>query len=132
MSRAVRLEADGTLKLAETDVTEQIITFLRFHGWLCVRTPATKIRLPSGQWTTIFPEGHPDWICARPIDYGHTDFFYLELKARRAKTAAHRKRAQAAFAADAEMAGMACYRAPDKHDDPFEHFQDWYAKLYGI
>jgi hypothetical protein len=128
---SVMLEKDGSLKLSEADVTQQIKDYLEMRGWKMIRTAADKVVHVSGRWTTPFEAGHPDWICVRPVkEIGQTEFFYLEIKARNGKTSKKRAALQAAFAQGAKAIGFAVCRMPDNLDDPFGHFVSWYQAMY--
>jgi hypothetical protein len=128
---SVLLEKDGSIKLSEADVTQQIKDYLAMRGWKMIRTAADKVVHVSGRWTTPFEIGHPDWICVRPVqEIGRADFFYLETKARRGKTSKKRAALQAAFAQGALAIGFAVCRMPDGLDDPYGHFVSWYQAMY--
>jgi hypothetical protein len=129
MSRVLALKRDGTLKVSETQVCEQITDYLRLHGWTCIRTPATRVRARKGYFW-IFEAGHPDYICVRPVESGRTDFFYAELKAPDAKTNKDRAVKQAMFAEEKTHQGFLCYRAPDGKTDKLEHFKAWYQTQF--
>jgi hypothetical protein len=125
MSKPLTLDDAGNLKLAESQVSEQINDLLRAHGWECIRTPATKVKYPSGQWGWIFEEGHADWLCVRPVRTGLVEMFYREDKARKGKTSAERRAKQHAWAEERRHHGYLVCSIP--HDvDGLEWFKLWY------
>ncbi len=133
--KALKLDKDGNLKLSEQDVTGRIIGFLEAERWDCLRTPATKVRYPSGGWGWIFEEGHPDYICTRPVGGGYAaaalvQLFYLELKRPDASTHKRRLDKQREFTEAKTRAGYLCYRAPDQEHEQFDLFKEWYEELF--
>lgn len=130
--RPLKLNKDGSLKLIEADVSETILDFLRAHRFEVVRTPATRVRYPSGQWGWIHEAGHPDYICLRPdgVGTGKGDIFYMELKAPQAKTNKQRKAAQAEFARVKREQGFLCYLPPDSEADQYVRFVRWFNEHF--
>jgi hypothetical protein len=133
--KPLKLDDKGRLKVDEVETAKAILDFLRAEGWDCLRTPASRIRYPSGQWGWIFEEGHADYICTRPIEPRRSsrvaiEFFYLETKAPDARTHKERLDKQREFAEAKTLRGYLCYRAPEGEHDQFEVFLEWYNRYF--
>jgi hypothetical protein len=128
--KALALNPDGSLKLLEADVSKQIIMYLEANGFHAIRTPATKIRYPSGKWGKIFEAGFADYIFVRPRLWGQADFFYAELKRPKASTEKKHMTRQAEWERVKSIQGFLVYRAKDSEPDQLEAFKAWFGRHY--
>ena len=113
-------------KLLESAVSKQINGLLAAHGWECHRTPSDKMQTAAGHWVRIYPEGHADWLCTRPVESGTVDMFYREDKGERARTAKDRKAMQLAWAEQMSHRGYLVWTCPENCADPYGEFTKWY------
>ena len=92
MSRPLKLDKRGKIRLTEADVTAQCIDWLRAERWTCKRQHVGKF-VPLSHLShfeeqrptviTIGEAGDPDWLVMRPAGWPvrqRADVFYLELK----------------------------------------------------
>jgi hypothetical protein len=124
--RALKLDSDGHLSVREAELQSTITDFLRLYRWEVVVTNASDQRRNGAPSHNA---GTADLLAIRPAgEPGKLEGFWAELKRRKARTAKHRRATQAAFEADMSQRGFLCYRCPDGHPDPWQHFQDWFKE----
>ena len=108
-------------KLTESHVERSIVDFLSLDGWICRKTEenySERKRKRTGE------SGMPDRQCVR---YGigvACEMFWLELKSRKGKTAAHQK----AWHAAERARGALVVVAHQDFEPSIEGFAAWYRQ----
>lgn len=85
MTKALKLDKRGKLRLSEADVTKQCIDWLQAHGWTAIRRHVGTFTAGSGRLVKLGEKGDPDWLIYCPWEdpgYGYARLFHLELKAK--------------------------------------------------
>jgi len=69
------------VKVAEKDVVKAVKQLLGWHHYLPIRIHCGGCTMPDGTWTTLAPEGTPDFVVLDPI----RPAFFWEAKAPRGR-----------------------------------------------
>lgn len=123
----IKLSTDRTaLCLSESDVTKQITSYLRAHGWEGWRLHAGVMRGRNGSYITVGDAGRADWLFTRPLhECGRCEAFFLEAKGNGAKTNPNRRAKQQMWQEQMTQSGYLVVQV-----DSLDKFVDWYGANY--
>ena len=127
------------LPLRESEVTDQIVSFMRWRGWRAIRMRIGGMTTPQGRYVPFGEQGMPDWMFVYYLEPPAALVLWVEMKSpqdRRKCPPWCRNRSfkssklcspcgQAMWAAEEERRGALVIEV-----DNFEEFEAWYSEKF--